>query len=304
MDNYFVLSDSTGLGCINLNQSYLQLCLKKTDCNPSDPGGFLTDPDDQWNCNLCQTDRPFFLPVLDGDVFMFQTRFYDGANTDPLNPTLGLGDWLHLEVNDAEGITVMTEDEVGLVLRSLVAHSGRTSYQVYEIDFDIIAEPCFSLRFFTNDNQAVATNHYTRTPAQCVNTVLIRSTHRGKDNAGNYYGPPIGLFVGDLMTYNNQARISAGVHTDKYSVEKTIVGRTRVSSVTTEDVSMLTFTDLVPPFMLKWMTRVILSGEIIIVDGIEYTSDSFTKQRDNRAVKMYFLEVPLTEKKVNQNYEC
>lgn len=304
MDNYFVLSDPTGLDCIDLDQSYLEICLKKTDCNPSDPGGFLVDIGDQWNCNLCQTDRQFFLPVLEGDVFMFQTRFYDGVNEDPENPTLGLTDWLHLEVLDADGNAVMNETEAGLVLRSLVAHSGKSSYQLYEIDFDVIVETCFSIRFFTDDNQQVVTNHYTREPKACQSTVLIRSVQRGRDNAGNYYGAPIGLYVGDLMTFNNQARIPAGVHTDTYSVEKTIVGRTRVSSVITEDVSMLTFNELVPPFIVKWMTRVILSGEIIIVDGIEYTIDSYTKTRDNRAMKMYFLEIPLTEKKVNQTFEC
>lgn len=304
MDNYFVLSDPTGLDCINLDQSYLEICLSKEDCNPSDSGGFLVDPDDLWNCNLCQTDKEYWNPVLEGDKFMYQTRFYDGVNTDPENPLTGLGTWLHLEVNKDDGTTVMTEATPNLVLRSLVAHSGRSSYQLYEIDFDVITESCFTIRFWTDDNQEVTTQHFTREIINCINTVLIRSTHRGTDNAGNFYGSPIGLYVGDLMTYNNEARIAASVHTDQYGLDKTTVGKSRVSSVTTEDISILSFIGIVPPYILKWMTRVILSGEIIVVDGIEYTIESFIKKRDKRSMKMYFLEVPLVERKTNSAFEC
>jgi hypothetical protein len=67
---------------------------------------------------------------------------------------------------------------------------------------------------------------------------------------------------------------------------------------------MLSFNELVPPYLLKWMTRVILSGEIITADGDEYTLDTFTKPRDERGLNMYFLEVPLHQRRSNSAYEC
>lgn len=303
MDNYFVISGN--VNCRDFDQAYLKTCLHKEDCSPSDPGGILSAPEDQWNCNLCQTDREYWLPVVAGDVFMFQTRFFDGVNADPENPTLGIGNWLHMDVCDKDGTPVMDETEPNLILRSVVAHSGRYSYQLWEIDFDIITEECFSIRFYTNDNQEVVTQHYSKSPAVCQSTVLIRSTHRGTDNGGNYYGSPAGDFVGDVMTFNNLIRISAMISTDQFGFEKTLVGRNRVSSVITDDVEILSFfPGLVPPYLLKWMTRVILSGEIIVADGKEYTIDSFTKRRDKKTVSMYFLEVPLHQKKSNSAYEC
>jgi hypothetical protein len=130
--------------CVNVKGIASKWCLPLVeDCEPTATDGILTQAGQTWNCNLCPTDEPYYIPYVKGDKIMLQTRAIDRFSLDKTSPDKGWGDWINAEMHFADGtkLTVLNS----FASRWLAGWDGRGNYQLLEIDTSFFTGTCFKV---------------------------------------------------------------------------------------------------------------------------------------------------------------
>lgn len=246
--------------CYAFDHSVIKFCLPpKVDCDKNVLGTIITATQKQFNCNLGVLDTTYYLPAQPGKKFQIQLNFYDDLNTDPRNPTQGWGIFVTAKLYD-EKRQLVTADTTKFASRKIVAHSGDHSYQTIEIDFSLIktnfpALTCFYIEF-TRDTEVIETQVF-RFVEACSKTIDLRSVYRKYDCHNNYYGSPIGEFVGDDFRYDNTLLIEA----------TTTYFGTKIDSKGSFEYLRIIPETLIPDYLMRHVSQKMLNGLSIYVNG-------------------------------------
>ncbi len=257
MDNYITILPTT---CINFNHKIKTFCLpEKTLCDHTIVDGLFTDCGSQWNCNkLCHLDHDYFTLLPKDGKMMLQFNF----NT-PKNPTQGWGSVINIEMYDNNN-ALISSDHTTFASRWMVGHSGKYGFQNIEIDGSKISNDCFYFKITFGDIE-ICTHHFKN--VECDNVVEIESYHKDYDCWNNYYKPSSFGFVGsDNFAYSNKVYLSGSY---KY------YGTTITNSEVTQIVRFYP-SELIAPYMVKYLSHKILNAKYAIIEGNEYTNKANT----------------------------
>ena len=282
----FFFNQIEGSGCQNIeSRTFMHCDFRILECDKTNQQGIITDCDAVWNCNLCQTDNPYFIPVLRDQKFMLQTRYTDFVNTDPLAPTLGFGDWFFVELRNAK-----TNSTVSTTISDFASNygigtisSGFESYQTFEVDmskpvFDNLE--CFYFIIKVQDTggdevKRLCTNHF-RVANSCEYLVKIESTYDAFDCFGQYYGLPE-AWIGNNATplqFSNSMYIYASLLEGEDQVSKESFNG-RVSTVQVIERYKVVLEKIVPAFMKNVISRVWVPGGKIYADDMLFEINEF-----------------------------
>lgn len=310
MTNYYTYPLS---GDINDMNAYSHvITVKAIDCTPTCTSTILSGCNDLWNCKGQSTSSFYNNPVLAGDKFMFQTKFIDRYNADEENPVSGWGSFVIAELLDGDGNELST-DHTEFASRYLVGWNGSESYQLIEINFDLIKTnfpeiTCFSFKFVAyNDEEAetdsVCSQHFKEYDNTCKDTILVKSI-TSSDCCGNYYGSPetYQQFVGNAnFKYNNQWRYHASIRQTNTEFEKTSFG-TKRTRVDLDKIFTFQLKKPIPPYLFKQLAETHFSGEQVFVGGQEYYIDSFSFPNESER-KMFIGKIQLFQK-CDTDFRC
>jgi len=303
----FFFNQIEGSGCQNIeSRTFMHCDLRILECDKTNRQGIITDCDAIWNCNLCQTDNPYFIPVLRDQKFMLQTRFTDFVNTDPMAPTLGIGDWVIWELWNAK-----TNTRVSTTIGDFASdwgvgtiNGGFDSYQTVEIDmsqsiFDSLECFYFKIRLLdagSSEVKQLCTNHF-RVASVCDYLVKIESTYDTFDCFNQYYGLPeawIGKNATQLQ-FSNSMYIYASLLDWEDNVSKESFNG-RVSTVTVTEGYRVVLERMVPAFMKNVISRVWVPGGQIFADDMLFEINDFSV--DNRlgaqAGRQFLFDIEMT----------
>lgn len=138
--------------CLNANVTEYIFCLPRKEFCGLEPNGFLTECDEKWNCNHCDSDRQYFIPYYAVDKTQIQTTFSDSYNADRKNPVSGFGTYIKailLQKNESP-VTDMS-----FLSCKMVAWGCGKSYQIIEIDTSLITDSCWSITYEVYDSGVV-----------------------------------------------------------------------------------------------------------------------------------------------------
>lgn len=283
-----------GTVCSNMNGLRSVYCLPmKIQCVNTDDDGFLQDCDKKYCDIRCDWEPSGEIPFVKGDTIMFQTQFRDKANTDNENPTLGWGDWVYFELYDAETNTLVTDSLASpFVSGYYVAHNGRNSYQVIEIDTTDEDFPCaWYIKLIAYDQAGEEANEIDSRCSQtfkeidgCMETHLIEGIFSQYDCVGNYYGDPnitVGQQSGStVFAYRNITRIEGSIvkNQPEADVEDDRILVTDNYMLTTKTASQKSGLFL-SNYMISWYLNIFSSG-IIKIDNISKSISNFAVSYD------------------------
>jgi len=253
----------------------------------------LSNCESRWNCNLCQTDFPFFIPFEDGDKIQIQTQFLDRFNADERSPTSGFGvssSFIIAELIDPNG-DLISNDYTQFSSRAMVAWNGEYSYQIIELDTSLIDEDCFYLRLTAYDaggnTTQICTHDFSK--GTCKDTIVIKGEYTGKDCLGNWYGEPVASQE-DLIIYDNSLRYPGIFKSTGGSIEKNIFrGRSRSTRVI--DSFEFSLHQMIPPFAEKYLRKVLLAGERVFFDGNAYLLENLVMENENTGNNMFLFSI-------------
>lgn len=301
--------------CTDIDSRTFISCFPVLQCEAVEPMGLLTECDNRWNDNLCQTDKCYSSPVPIGETFMLQTRFADFVNADPLMPTLGWGDWMHIEMYNAEDGSLVATDPNLFASRYGVGAlpNGAGSYQVIEIDNTLAAfsgVDCYYFEIYSEDaggteNRRVCTNHFF-SPRPCRNILRLESLYPEYDCFGNFYGIAeewVGSTT-DPFVYRNHFWIDGTVLSWNDSVVKTVVNN-RATEVTVTEQYKVVMEGIIPWYIKNMISRVWAPGFEVYADNDLYELDSFQVDNKLRATAgRQFLFDWTMQKTCEINYGC
>lgn len=187
------------------------------ECVSDDETIFVKSRDEAFNNTLCQQDRCYRMPFIQGDTIQLQTRFSDFYNIDPNDPQQGWGTAFRVEAYDAETDALISDNVAVIASRYLAGSVNNKSYQLIEINTGLVtfANTCsFYLRLMAMDTnnevrQELYTQEWERIYHDCDPTVQISYNYfPGYDCYGNYYGFPFN-FSGEVG--DNELAILYGV---------------------------------------------------------------------------------------------
>lgn len=279
------------------------------NCTPTSNELFLKLEGDQWNCNLCQSDRVFFTPVDDGYPFHIQTQFLDQYNTDPAAPTDGWGTWMTAKLYDSEG-NLISSDYTTFASNWVIGWSGEHSYQILEIDPGaaiFAGVDCFQIVLESNilagGLEELVTEQFKFLEA-CDKSVRLESGYPEIDCFNNYYAiPEVWLGSGDTpLLYSNRIIVKGELVDTGASYEKTI-SNNRVQSVDVRNFVRLYHADPWPPFMKNIISRQILPGSNILANEEPYELDTFSVVNLLTDTNMFIFYVDLQEV-CELDYKC
>lgn len=311
----FFIQQIQGTGCQNIESRAFQTCsLRVLECDKTNQNGIITACDAVWNCNLCQTDYAYFIPTKRDQKFMLQTRFADFVNADPLNPTLGVGDFYFVELWNAKTNTRVSVniDDFASRYGFGTLSGGDESYQNIEIDmskpiFDSLE--CFYFVFRLEDGASTETtrlcsNHF-RIANSCDYLVKVESTYDGFDCFEQYYGLSE-AWIGNssVFKFNNSVYIYASLLEGEDSVRKTSFNG-RVSNVEVTEQYKVVMERIIPAFMKNVISRVWIPGKQIFANDLPFDIDSF--RVDNRlrgqAGRQFLFDIDMT-RDCNLDLQC
>lgn len=254
------------------------------DCTPTCNSTVLGDCDDLWNCRDQSTNNNYYNPFIAGDKFMFQLKFIDRYNPDQEVPVDGWGTFMIAELLNNDG-TVASTDHTLFASRYLVGWTGTESYQLIEIDFDLLTtnfpglSDCFSFKFVAYDTLAAETDsicsqHFQAYTNDCKETLLINSTG-ATDCCDNYYGSPDASVGNANFKYNNVWRYHASIRKTNVEFEKTTFGVKR-TKVELNKIYLLQLKRAIPPYLFNLLAEIHLAGERVFIGGEEYFIDDFS----------------------------
>jgi hypothetical protein len=191
------------------------------------PPNFMQNFNDAWNCNLCGSDLPFYIPYVEGDIIPFQTQVTDLYNqpNDVLVAgfftTTSTSHYVQVSLFDCCGneiskyIDVFSDDYY--VAQSLATGSIQTWFVNTGLFPNYL--DCFRLRIeFFKINQItlepetdkVLWTEYYKEVEGCGNlndTALIYSTYANYDCNGNFYGTLTNYLGSNNTPFYNSLRI-------------------------------------------------------------------------------------------------
>lgn len=287
--------------------------LEPIDCTPTCLNGVLSDCADLWNCADQSIGNNYFNPFISGDKFQFQLKFLDRFNADQENPVTGwtaggLG-FVTAELLNPDG-TVVSDDHTTFASRYLVGWSGSESYQLIEIDFDLLttnypALECFSFKFVAYDSSntevdSVCSEHFEEFTNNCKDTILIKSITSG-DCCGNYYGDPEVSVGNAVFKYDNEWRYHASIRRINTEFEKASFG-TKRTKVELDKIFLFQLKRPIPPYLFNYLTEIHLAGERVFIGGEEYFIDQFSFDNESER-KMFIGRVELYQE-CDTNFRC
>lgn len=306
-----LLYKTTGSGCADIDSTTLESCiLRVVDCDKTDGTLLLTDCDETYMCNRCQTDPVYYMPWVPGMTFMLQTQFVNTVDTEPETPSAGFGSYVTAELLDFQ-FNVVESDFTQISSRYLAGWNGDNSYQVIEIDTSLPAFDglnCFIIRINARDSfgtvyKSLCTHHFEKL-RPCDTAIRIEGLYANFDCFRNYYAlPDVGSSVGSArFKYSNGLYFRANVKDHDDSFEKTIISN-RVVSVEQISSYRLVFHNLLPAYAMRILTRQLLPAARTFADGEEYSIPTFTMNNLANNVNYYFFTVDM-QRTCDNNFRC
>lgn len=283
-------------------------------------GNFMQDENDAWNCNLCGSDLPFYIPYVEGDIIPFQLQQTDNYNQpnsvitagffttslDPYYIAVSLydccgnqvskfidefSDSYHVGQSLATGSIQTWFVNTGLFPADLDCF--RLKIEIYKIN-QISLEPELDKTLWTE---------YYKEVEGCGNlndTSLIYSTYPNYDCNGNYYGTLTNYLGSNNTPFYNSLRIFGTV--EFFGDTEAITENDRnvvISKDITENYGIIS--GAVPPFYIKLLQQAV-RGNYVTVDGVQYQNFRYdSKPDDNR---MFLLDLSFDKKCRLDNKQC
>ena len=284
------------------------------------PGNLMQNFNDAWNCNLCGSDLPFYIPYVNGDIIPFQTQVTDLYNqpNDVLVAgfftTTSVSHYVQVSLYDCCGneiskyIDVFSDSyHVGQSLATGSIQTWFVNTGLFPSDLD-----CFRLRieyFKINqitldpETDKVLWTEYYKEVEGCGNlndTSLIYSTYANYDCNGNFYGTLTNYLGSNNTPFYNSVRIFGTV--EFFGDTEAIVENDRnvvISKDITENYGIIS--GAVPPFFIKLLQQAV-RGNYVTVDAVQYQNFRYdSKPEDNR---MFLLDLTFDKRCRLDNKQC
>lgn len=284
------------------------------------PPNLMQNFNDAWNCNLCGSDLPFYIPYVNGDIIPFQTQVTDLYNMP--NDVLVAGfftttsatHYVQVSLFDCCGneiskyIDVFSDSyHVGQSLATGSIQTWFVNTGLFPSDLD-----CFRLRieyFKINqitlepETDKVLWTEYYKEVEGCGNlndTSLIYSTYANYDCNGNFYGTLTNYLGSNNTPFYNSLRIFGTV--EFFGDTEAITENDRnvvISKDITENYGIIS--GAVPPFYIKLLQQAV-RGNYVTVDAVQYQNFRYdSKPEDNR---MFLLDLTFDKRCRLDNKQC
>jgi hypothetical protein len=275
---------------------------------------------DAWNCNLCGSDLPFYIPYVQGDVIPFQTQVTDLYNQP--NSVLVAG--FQTSTSTSHYVVVSLYDCCGTLISEFIDdfsdsyHVGQSlatgSIQTWFVNTGLLPADldCFRLYIdYYKINQITLepeldkrlfTEYYKKVEG-CGNlndTSLIYSTYANYDCNGNFYGTLTNYLGSNNTPFYNSLRIFGTV--EFFGDTEAITENDRnvvISKDITENYGIIS--GAVPPFYIKLLQQAV-RGNYVTVDEVQYQNFRYdSKPEDNR---MFLLDLTFDKRCRLDNKQC
>ena len=284
------------------------------------PPNLLQNLNDAWNCNLCGSDLPFYIPYVEGDVIPFQTQVTDLYNQP--NDVLVAG--FQTSTSTTHYVVVSLYDCCGNLVSDFIDdfsdsyHVGQSlatgSIQTWFVNTGLFPSDldCFRLRieyFKINqitldpETDKVLWTEYYKEVEGCGSlndTSLIYSTYANYDCNGNFYGTLTNYLGSNNTPFYNSLRIFGTV--EFFGDTEAIVENDRnvvISKDITENYGIIS--GAVPPFFIKLLQQAV-RGNYVTVDAVQYQNFRYdSKPEDNR---MFLLDLTFDKRCRLDNKQC
>ena len=284
------------------------------------PGNLLQNFNDAWNCNLCGSDLPFYIPYVEGDIIPFQTQVTDLYNQP--NDVLVAG--FQTSTSTSHYVTVTLYDCCGEIITSFIDefsdsyHVGQSlatgSIQTFFVNTGLfpVGLDCFRIGIdYYKINQITLEpeldrrlfSEYYKEVEGCGNlndTSLIYSTYANYDCNGNFYGTLTNYLGSNNTPFYNSLRIFGTV--EFFGDTEAIVENDRnvvISKDITENYGIIS--GAVPPFYIKLLQQAV-RGNYVTVDNVQYQNFRYdSKPDDNR---MFLLDLTFDKRCRLDNKQC
>jgi len=284
------------------------------------PPNFMQNETDAWNCNLCGSDLPFYIPYVEGDIIPFQTQVTDNYNQP--NSVLIAG--FQTSTSTSHYVVVSLYDCCGNLVSDFIDdfsdsyHVGQSlatnSIQTWFVNTGLFPADldCFRLYIdYYKINQITLepeldkrlyTEYYKKVEG-CGNlndTSLIYSTYANYDCNGNFYGTLTNYLGSNNTPFYNSLRIFGTV--EFFGDTEAITENDRnvvISKDITENYGIIS--GAVPPFYIKLLQQAV-RGNYVTVDGVQYQNFRYdSKPEDNR---MFLLDLTFDKRCRLDNKQC
>ena len=284
------------------------------------PPNLLQNLNDAWNCNLCGSDLPFYIPYVEGDIIPFQTQVTDLYNQP--NDVLVAG--FQTSTSTTHYVVVSLYDCCGNLVSDFIDdfsdsyHVGQSlatgSIQTWFVNTGLFPSDldCFRLRieyFKINqitldpETDKVLWTEYYKEVEGCGSlndTSLIYSTYANYDCNGNFYGTLTNYLGSNNTPFYNSLRIFGTV--EFFGDTEAIVENDRnvvISKDITENYGIIS--GAVPPFYIKLLQQAV-RGNYVTVDAVQYQNFRYdSKPEDNR---MFLLDLTFDKRCRLDNKQC
>ena len=284
------------------------------------PGNLMQNETDAWNCNLCGSDLPFYIPYVQGDVIPFQTQVTDLYNQP--NSVLVAG--FQTSTSTSHYVVVSLYDCCGNLVSEFIDdfsdsyHVGQSlatgSIQTWFVNTGLFPDDldCFRLYIdYYKINQITLEpeldktlySEYYKKVEGCGNlndTSLIYSTYANYDCNGNFYGTLTNYLGSNNTPFYNSLRIFGTV--EFFGDTEAITENDRnvvISKDITENYGIIS--GAVPPFYIKLLQQAV-RGNYVTVDEVQYQNFRYdSKPEDNR---MFLLDLTFDKRCRLDNKQC
>ena len=284
------------------------------------PPNFMQNATDAWNCNLCGSDLPFYIPYVEGDIIPFQTQVTDNYNQP--NSVLVAG--FQTSTSTSHYVVVSLYDCCGNLVSEFIDdfsdsyHVGQSlstgSIQTWFVNTGLFSADldCFRLYIdYYKINQITLepeidkrlyTEYYKKIEGcgSLNDTALIYSTYANYDCNGNFYGTLTNYLGSNNTPFYNLLRIFGTV--EFFGDTEAITENDRnvvISKDITENYGIIS--GAVPPFYIKLLQQAV-RGNYVTVDGVQYQNFRYdSKPEDNR---MFLLDLSFDKKCRLDNKQC
>lgn len=230
-------------------------------------------------------DRLYHIPFLDGDKIQFQTLFFGGAPSDPMD----YDSLITAEICSNEDETYIIEG------RKMSAWKDGLPYQIIEVCVDNLPD-CWSLKITNNiTGDEYCSQEFGRVKVK-KETILIQSKRTSTDCFGYCYGVPDN-YLGDMIVYNNSLRYCGWLKNTGFGSD---IERADFSgAIKSEEITksyQLTFNGKMPPFAANILCEQLLTGGLICIDGVDYELESYNVNNEIQTGTMYKFSIELESK--------
>jgi hypothetical protein len=287
---------------------------------PVNPPPFLLNETDAWNCNLCGSDIPFYVPYIAGDLIPFQTQFADNYNM----PNSVLVSGFQTNFSTSAYIKVYLYDCCGNEISEYIDEfsesfhvgfsEGTGSIQNWIINTGLFptALDCFRLKIeYYKLNQITILPELERTIwteyykeiADCgsfSDAELLESTYSDFDCNGNYYGTLTNFLGSNNLPFYNSLRVPGTVEFFGDTESTTENDRNVVIS---KDIieNYAIISGVVAPFYIKMLQQAV-RGKTVTVNGTQYQNFRYDAKPEDS--KMFLLDLSFDKKCRIDNRTC